>query len=452
MPLQTTFTQRVFPITISVILVVCGSITIPATYADQPTTRQPPIVAPNTTVAPLGPEGPTQDTATGQLFDGANYLTGDWLGQRQRLVAQGITFDLAYTADGTKNLRGGLDTAGSTWRRMFEATISLDTKPLLGLEGGTLFADFQDAQGPNPSDELIGDVQGIDGLDGVPRAPHQSRTQLAQLWYQQTSLEGTWRVKVGKVDANSEFDSSIYGQPFLHQSTAPSATLFSMPSYPDPAMSVNLFMKPTRELQLGFGIYDGSLAEGTRTGSLGPKTFFRRPDDLFLIGEADQTWKLGAQQLGGRLGVGGWYSTNKFNRVRGGRADGTGGPYALLDQAIWRVNPKDDKDARGINLFVMYGYADPTILFYDHNIGGGVSFAGLIPGRRDDVAGFGLQSIHFSGGNPTRTGYETSYEAFYRLQLRPWLAIQPDLQYIANPGGNRVRDALAATIRFEIHF
>ncbi len=80
----------------------------------------------------------------------------------------------------------------------------------------------------------------------------------------------------------------------------------------------------------------------------------------------------------------------------------------MLDQALWRVNPKDEKDARGVNLFLMYGYADPTILFYDYNIGGGVSWAGPIPGRRDDTFGIGIQSIQFSNGIPARTGYETS--------------------------------------------
>ncbi len=244
------------------------------------------------------------------------------MGWRQKLATQGITFDLTYTADGTKNLRGGLDTAGSTWRRIFEATINWDTKPLFGLEGGTVFVDFQDAQGSNPSDKLIGDVQGIDGLDGVPVAAHQNRTQVAQLWYQQTSPEGTWRIKVGKVDANSEFDRSAYGRQFLNQSTGSSSTLFTLPTYPDAATSINVFLKPTKELQLGLGVYDGSLAQGVRTSGLGPKTFFRRPDDLFLIGEADQTWKLGPQQLTGRLGVGGWYSTNKFDRIR----EGGGGP------------------------------------------------------------------------------------------------------------------------------
>ncbi|HEY7115259.1 MAG TPA: carbohydrate porin [Tepidisphaeraceae bacterium] len=378
-------------------------------------------------------------------------LTGDWAA-RKALAERGVTFDIDLTADGTKNLRGGLDTAGSTWRWMLEGTLTLDTKPLLGLEGGTIFVDFQEAQGPNPSDELIGDVQGIDGLDGVPGTSHQNRTQLAQLWYQQTAFGGALRVKAGKVDANSEFDRSTTAQEFLHQSTGSSATLFTMPTYPDAATSINIFVKPNDRLQIGFGLYDGSFAEGIRTGDLGPATFFHDAQDLFLIAEIDQSWELGRDRLAGRLAVGGWYSTNRFARLDGGQVTGTGGPYLVLDQALWRANPKDKDDGRGIDLFLMYGYADPAIVIFDHNLGGGVSWTGPIPGRPDDVVGMGFQSVHFSDGYQPTGRFETSYEAFYRIQVRPWFAVKPDLQYIANPGGKGTPDALALTVRLEVHF
>ena len=44
---------------------------------------------------------------------------------------------------------------------------------------------------------------------------------------------------------------------------------------------------------------------------------------------------------------------------------------------------------------------------------------------------------------------ETAVEAFYKIQLRPWASLQPDLQYIANPMGNG-RDALLAGLRYEL--
>ena len=255
--------------------------------------------------------------ATRPATDWSSTLTGDWRGARQQLADRGVTLDLTYTADGTANLRGGIDTEGSTWRRLLDAAITLDTQPLLGLAGGTVVIDFQHAEGPNPSDQLIGDVQGIDGLGGPPGSPHQNRTQLSQLWYQQTALEGAARVKVGKIDANTDFDNAPAAQLFLNQSTGSSATLFTMPTYPDPSLGAEFLLKPRADLQLGVAVFDGSLGSGIRTGARGPQPL-EHGHGAFLIAEIDKTWRLGTDQLRGRAGIGGWYSTNRFARLDGG--------------------------------------------------------------------------------------------------------------------------------------
>ena len=51
----------------------------------------------------------------------------------------------------------------------------------------------------------------------------------------------------------------------------------------------------------------------------------------------------------------------------------------------------------------------------------------------------------FGGG----TNQESVVELFYRMQLAPHLAIQPDVQYIASPSGI-YRDALVAGVRFQL--
>lgn len=417
---------------------------IPPAPANAPNPMQTPASHPASEGA-----APPESTVPSQDFSSS--LTGGWFGLRQKLADKGMTIDVELTEDGTKNFRGGLDTAGRTWRRLLEPTLTFDTKPLLGIEGGTIYVDFQNADGPNASDKLIGDIQGVDGLDGVPGTPHQNRTQLAQLWYQQTAFNGVLRLKLGKVDSNSEFDRSAVAIEFLNQSTGSSATLFTMPTYPDPATSINVFVKPNADLQIGFGMYDGSLASGVRTGDRGPKTFFHNPDDLFFIGEIDQSWKLTSRQLTGRLGIGGWYSTNTFTRLDGAHVTGTGGPYAARSMSCG-PNPANDADTRGVSAFLMYGYADPTLIPYGHNLGAGLTWTGPIPKRPSDVVGIGIQAIRFSDAYHARKSVEASYETFYRFQVTPWFFIKPDLQYIANPGGKDLADALALTVRFDVHF
>ena len=43
---------------------------------------------------------------------------------------------------------------------------------------------------------------------------------------------------------------------------------------------------------------------------------------------------------------------------------------------------------------------------------------------------------------------ETVLELFYKLQVMPCLALQPDIQYFVNPGANG-KNALAFTIRLQ---
>ncbi len=74
MPLPTTFARRVLLAIASVILLACGSVTIPVAGDDQPTTLESPTVAPNSAATPLVPEGPAQDVTITQPFDTANYL------------------------------------------------------------------------------------------------------------------------------------------------------------------------------------------------------------------------------------------------------------------------------------------------------------------------------------------------------------------------------------------
>jgi carbohydrate-selective porin OprB len=56
-------------------------------------------------------------------------------------------------------------------------------------------------------------------------------------------------------------------------------------------------------------------------------------------------------------------------------------------------------------------------------------------------------------GVPVLSGHETVLEATYRLQLTDHLFIQPDFQYIFDPGAFRDRpNAVVAGIRYDLTF
>lgn len=79
---------------------------------------------------------------------------------------------------------------------------------------------------------------------------------------------------------------------------------------------------------------------------------------------------------------------------------------------------------------------------------GGLVYQGLFPSRLHDTAAFGVAYGAFSrqlarsqrdarsaGSGAGVQQYEVALELTYIVQATRWLQVQPDLQYIINPGG-----------------
>ena len=168
-------------------------------------------------------------------------------------------------------------------------------------------------------------------------------------------------------------------------------------------------------------------------------------------------------QLPGAYKIGAWYDSESFDDQR---FDTLGLPlaspasngiprthqgnfsiYGVVDQMIWRA--KDDTN-HTLNAFVR-----PVITpFQDRNL---VSFSlnagllshGPLPGRDNDTFGVEMGIARVSNGasgydsdlliydpsvhTPVRSA-ETFLEATYQIQVTPWWQIQPDIQYVINPG------------------
>jgi porin len=107
-------------------------------------------------------------------------------------------------------------------------------------------------------------------------------------------------------------------------------------------------------------------------------------------------------------------------------------------------------------------------------IEGGLNWKGPFSGRSHDTAGIALtyagigatargfsqDVVFYSGlGTPYAQG-EPIIEATYRARLTPWLKVQPDLQYVINPGAGiptarnpaPLKNALVTGIRVTVNF
>jgi porin len=98
--------------------------------------------------------------------------------------------------------------------------------------------------------------------------------------------------------------------------------------------------------------------------------------------------------------------------------------------------------SRTINLFAKIMGAPTNRNLIDFSFNGGVTVTAPLPGRDNDQAGidFGLGQVSSSVASLDRDegitarGTEELIELTYQAQITPWLQLQPDVQYIVNPG------------------
>ncbi len=264
---------------------------------------------------------PTDELKSTDWFGGDpwwlwNRVTGVWGEFRGAFAEKGVEIEGSYTLGWSDVVGGGAD-EGSAFQQWIDVNVTLDLNAMWGLEGGTVFIDFLTTNGRSIS-EHAGDIQGVSNLET------DTVDQIAEFWYEQWLADRVVRLKVGKIEGNSEFAFVDSASDFMNGSAGISPTVFTIPSAPDTSFGFNLFLYPSETWYAGFGFYDGAAAvDGVRTGNRGPSTFWSssQSNDYFYIGEVGHTWETLGSMYEGRLAAGVWHHTGKFAEFGGGVAD-----------------------------------------------------------------------------------------------------------------------------------
>lgn len=120
---------------------------------------------------------------------------------------------------------------------------------------------------------------------------------------------------------------------------------------------------------------------------------------------------------------------------------GSGGAYLIGDKTVWA----DPGRTPLVTAFAQLGLGDGRVNQVGGYLGGGVTLVGAVRGRTQDEIGLGiaaaLNGSHYeqaqaNAGLPAAG--ETAIELTYFAQLAPWLALQPDVQYVIHAGGTGV--------------
>jgi porin len=385
-------------------------------------------------------------------------LTGDWGGLRHRLAERGVTLEFVHTADVIGVVSGGLD-HGANHLSNFDLMLSAETEPLFGWRGGKLFVYGLGLSNSGSPSAKAGDIQALDNID----APEEWK--LYELWFQQEMFGGRLSLLTGLYDVNGEFDVIETATLFLNSSFGIgkdiSQTGENGPSiFPSTSFGVRLDSQPVARTYARFAVLDG--VPGDPQGEHAGSGYFalNRDDGVFCIGEAG--YLAGAEERSAgpytKIGLGGWLHSADVDRIGGGRRDGHFGMYLLGERAVHR-EPQDP--GRGLAAFARVGFADSEVNAVGFYAGGGLAYTGLFRRRREDRLGLGVaaavagdefEEASEAEGTPL-SGAEVAIELTYRMQLTPWLAVQPDIQYIVDPGFDEdVGNALALGTRVEVAF
>jgi porin len=429
----------------------------------------------------------------------SGYLLGNLGGVRPLLSKYGLSLTVAETSEGLGNVTGGAG-RGFDYDGLTVMDLQLDTQRGLKLYGGTFNISGLQTHGRNLSADHLGTLQTASGIEA------DRSTRLWELWYQQKFLdEDRLDVKIGQQSLDQEFMVSqgallfvntMFGWPMVPSADLPGGG----PAYPLSDLGVRVRYRPTDSVTVLAGIFNGNPAPSTAGDPQkldGSGTSFPLNGGVLGIAEVQYAYpSLGSmvyadedEPLSGTYRFGAWFDSESFNDERfdnrGAPLAGTGsngipethhgdfGIYAVADQMLW--HSEDDPDHALLAFVRAMGTPQDDRNLIDFSLNVGLTLHDPIPQRDDDTLGISLGLARVSGdvaasdrdARAATGGYypirstETFVEVTYQIELTPWCQIQPDFQYVFNPGagipnpaapGHRIKDEAVLGVRANILF
>jgi porin len=395
------------------------------------------------------------------------FLTVDPGGVRQALARSGIEIGGAYYGEVFAN-SGGFKQGGK-YDGVLELSLDADVHTLGFWKGLCFHTHGFQIHGQNITADNIGSLMPVSYLEATPA------TRLDELWLEQHMLNDKLAVRFGQLAADADFVISEGGGFFLNGTWGWAALMASDmpsggPSYPLATPGVRAAVTPNDNFQLLVGLYNGDPAPPCASDN--PQICnnngldFEFDDPPLLMVEAAYQYNRSGR-LPGAVKVGGWNHFGDFVHQRfssgGALIAVTGDPgmplnnnygvYGIIDQLIWRLPGSEDRN--GVALFgrVIGAPSDRNLVAFYAD--GGVTFSGMIPGRPDDALAIGfaytgifneVRAYDSDLGEPVARNYEALLEICYTAQLASGWTLQPDFQYIWQPGGNVPNDAGTAAV------
>jgi len=396
---------------------------------------------------------------TSKRFDSvAETLTRDWAGFRTDLSDQGITPTLSYTAQFMRNASGGQQ-LGSTYAGQLNGAINWDLQRLLSVPGLSLYMSSTWATGRDMSARYVGNAFEVENAFAV--FSDDSYLSLQELYFQESLLDGALVVAAGRLAPGNTFATLPVVANYLNGgiNANPGALPINDGSFaaspPGVEWGGQLTYDVTPVIQLAAGLFNtqSDAAAGADHGA----NFALQQGNSGALGVAQVSYlyNQGPGETGpqGEYTLGAMYNSGRFASISNPNSTPNGlyQIYALFQQMVYQEGGSGSQ--QGLTLWGEAAFSPtPSRSPMPYSLGGGLSYQGLISGRANDILSVGAIYGAFSDYLPQTTG-ETVIEANYQINLTPWLAITPDVQYVINPGGsNSLKDATVVGAQLSVTF
>ncbi len=384
-----------------------------------------------------------------------------WETVQYTMNKNGILLETVNTVDVLSNVSGGISKKTAAVGDL-DLLLTIDIKKLIDDWKGTLFVYGLGTYGDNPS-KHVGDIQAVSNI----AAPNTWK--LFEAWYQQNLFE-RFSLLAGLYDVTSEFDVMVSSSELFVNASFGTGAEFAIsgksgPStFPATALGIRGQAIVTDSLMVRAVVTDG--VPGNPNDPQGTQVHLSEDDGLFGAMEfayykfrkgdvvKGKPRRLTFRRIGrsapleyeakAALGFWGYTTTlDHLSKVESSgdpsKQHGTYGMYGLAEYDVYHEKGDTDQE---LTLFGRAGVADPKVNRFSQYYGGGMVYTGLLPGRKFDQTGLGAAAAvngKYYKRSQRRAGQqvdtaEIALEITHSIFVNRNLFIQPDVQYVINPG------------------
>jgi len=375
-------------------------------------------------------------------------LSGDWNGARTRLLESGVNLRADYVSETFANVGGGLE-RGKAYAQQLRFGADFDMERIAGWSGGTFHLTLNDRRGMGLSSDYIGNRLPVQEVYGG------LYTRLSEASYEQDLAGGRLNLRFGFFAMGNDLGGMALGCNLVNAAFCAHPLSMSGNSgwynYPNARWGASVRYKLRPELLVRSGVFQDNPRLGVEGNAFHPFAAGTAGVLLPLEVEYAPGSAPGSTALPGHYKLGAYYDTASAPRQGGtGTVGQRHGVYLLADQTILRDGP-----GRGLAVFGQFTANPRASAQITRWHGAGLVKTGTFAGRDADTVALGiahaqvnprLRSAHVAA-NPVEGGYaslpagESVVELSYGWQLRRWLGVRADVQYIVDTGAFGYRPA-----------